>query len=473
MAVPKPSDVPRWADGGTDTPTNVVNPPEHSSSIPAWAAGAFAVGNPVVRSGNEYVVTAIAGTGTSTTGPTGTGTTVDNPGANQVTWQFVTATPVTKDSGWLPNVQPPAQFFNWLFFIIYQWILWIQDIANQDFNGSGSPQNGPWTGSHQFTGGQSIGGAAIAVNAGASSGGGTIYGIWSVGSNSGTIGVHPGVGLRGDGGINSLDPADGADGVEGNGGGSGNGGKFRGGTSGTTSGGDGVNSTGGPSGRGATLQGGTVPSGGGSAGTGARCTGGPGATGLEAIGGAGDCNGAQCEGTGNGIGAVCISTGTGAALACAAFGSGPAAQFVANGTGGTAVKIQDGPIVFAGTQTTTPPANGMTAGQIPKVKTILGVFGGAVASLNDSNLDPAHPPSIIALTNEIEITFLVPFATANYGYTWGLLDSAPLHVVTANTGFNTTHKMRIQLWKISVGSITVENLATWAGQITIMVWGDQ
>ena len=145
MPVAKPSSVPRWADV---SPANIVEPPEHSSSIPAWAAGTYAVGNPVVRFGNEYIVTAILGTGTSVTGPTGTGNTTDNAGANQVVWAYVTSTPVTKDSGWLPNTQPPAQWFNWLFNLIYLWILWLQDIANQNFTSSGV---GPWTAPHDFT----------------------------------------------------------------------------------------------------------------------------------------------------------------------------------------------------------------------------------------------------------------------------------------------------------------------------------
>lgn len=151
MSVAKPTTVPRWADGGTNTPTNVVQPPESNGAIVAWAPGPFTVAAFRSSGGNYYIVTSISGTGTSTTGPAGTGQTIDNPGANQVVWQWVTANPVTKDSGWLPNGQPPAQVFNWLFYWIYQWLLWVQDLANQNFTATGSNPVGPWTGLHQFS----------------------------------------------------------------------------------------------------------------------------------------------------------------------------------------------------------------------------------------------------------------------------------------------------------------------------------
>ena len=56
----------------------------------AWSAGAFTVGQLVTKGGSTYIVAAIAGTGTSTTGPSGTGTgQVDNAGANQVVWDYL------------------------------------------------------------------------------------------------------------------------------------------------------------------------------------------------------------------------------------------------------------------------------------------------------------------------------------------------------------------------------------------------
>lgn len=195
MPVPKPSDVPRWADGGTGTPTNVVDPPEHNGSISAWAAGDYAVATFVGKGGNYYIVTSISGTGTSTTGPTGTGSTTDNPGPNQVVWGWVTTTPVTKDSGWLPGQQPPAQWFNWLFYTINLWILWLQDIANQSFNGGGV---GPWTGEHLFTGGHpGFGNSPLTVTAGISTSGGDIDAIYAAGSGAGS-------GVQGVGGPSGL-----------------------------------------------------------------------------------------------------------------------------------------------------------------------------------------------------------------------------------------------------------------------------
>ena len=56
----------------------------------AWSAGAFTVGQLVTKGGSTYIVAAIAGTGTSTTGPSGTGTgQVDNAGTNQVVWDYL------------------------------------------------------------------------------------------------------------------------------------------------------------------------------------------------------------------------------------------------------------------------------------------------------------------------------------------------------------------------------------------------
>lgn len=38
---------------------------------------------------------------------------------------------VKKDVGWVVAEKPPAQWFNWLLFYIYQWILWLADYENE------------------------------------------------------------------------------------------------------------------------------------------------------------------------------------------------------------------------------------------------------------------------------------------------------------------------------------------------------
>lgn len=162
MPVAKPIKVPRWA---TASPSSIVEPPDNVGAIGSWAQSTV-YPNGSVRMANavQWVSISHLGTGTSLnsgTGPSGAGPTfVDNPGANQITWSRITTTPITKDSGWIPNIQPPAQYFNWMWNLVYLWILWLQDIANQDFTGSGV---GPWAGPHLFTGGNGIGNPAVKI----------------------------------------------------------------------------------------------------------------------------------------------------------------------------------------------------------------------------------------------------------------------------------------------------------------------
>lgn len=311
MPVAKPTDVPRWADGGTNTPTNVVDPPEHNGSIAAWAPGPYTVATFVGRAGNYYIVTGIAGTGTSTTGPAGTGTTIDNPGANQVVWGFVTTTPVTKDSGWLPGIQPPAQFFNWIFFLIYQWILWIQDLANQNFTGGGGV--GPWTGLHIFTGGVGTT-APITVEAGISTSGGQVPGIDSTGSPH--PGGNAGTGLIGRGGPSAG--GFGGNGVEGYN--TGTGSALYGQALGT---GNALTLFGVAGGFAAEIAGaGTL------AAVKITCTASTGAQGIDV---SGDGNGGTATGgAGSAVGWIGISQGSGPGLAGASFGTGAGVQGVAS-----------------------------------------------------------------------------------------------------------------------------------------------
>lgn len=331
MPVAKPTDVPRWADGGTNTPTNVVDPPEHNGSIAGWAPGPYTVGTFVGRGGNYYIVTGIAGTGTSTTGPVGTGATTDNPGANQVVWGWVTTTPVTKDSGWLPNTQPPAQWFNWLFNLIYQWVLWIQDLANQNFTGGSV---GPWTGLHQFTGGVGTT-APITIEAGISTSGGPVPGIDSTGGRNGA--GNPGPGVKGTGGLPILG-ATGAPGLAGYGSGSG----------------EGLYAEGGPTGNGATIFGGLGGFGIEVAGTGTlatikvTCTTSLGAQGADIAGDPSGGNGGTATGgAGSAVGWIGLSSGSGPGLAGVSFGTGAGVQGVAS-TGNSGILGQSATAQDAG-----------------------------------------------------------------------------------------------------------------------------
>lgn len=59
-------------------------------------------------------------------------------------------------SGWTAGDKPAAKHFNWLFNLIYLWILYLQDLANQVWN---------WTAAHTFSGGVTFA-SNLTVNAG-------------------------------------------------------------------------------------------------------------------------------------------------------------------------------------------------------------------------------------------------------------------------------------------------------------------
>jgi hypothetical protein len=54
-----------------------------------------------------------------------------------------------KATGWIPGDKPAARHVNWLFNLIYQWIQWVNDLANQTW---------VWNGSHSFNAGLTSGG---------------------------------------------------------------------------------------------------------------------------------------------------------------------------------------------------------------------------------------------------------------------------------------------------------------------------
>jgi hypothetical protein len=94
----------------------------------------------------------------------------------------------SKDMGFLVSTRPPARFANWLFNNIYLWILWLQDLNNQDFTAGGV---GAWNGGHSFKASISVE-APLASNQDAASfnGDGTGRGVSSVGGSSGGTGVY-------------------------------------------------------------------------------------------------------------------------------------------------------------------------------------------------------------------------------------------------------------------------------------------
>lgn len=52
-----------------------------------------------------------------------------------------------KDTGWVPGEEPPAEYFNWWKRLVYDWIQYINDLANQAFT---------WTAAHVFNAGIAI-----------------------------------------------------------------------------------------------------------------------------------------------------------------------------------------------------------------------------------------------------------------------------------------------------------------------------
>jgi len=161
------------------------------ATAPAWISStAYSVGDTVTNGGNVYVCIA-AGTSAGSGGPTGNGATGIVDGT--VTWQFTAAaTAITTqppagiaDHGWLPGQRPPAQYWNWLWFQVYLWLLWLQDITNQALT---------WTAAHTFQKGLTATQSTANTNGITSTGNGQGVGVAGVG------GTANGVGLSGTGG---------------------------------------------------------------------------------------------------------------------------------------------------------------------------------------------------------------------------------------------------------------------------------
>jgi len=103
-------------------------------NAPAWAAlTAYAVGARVTNGGNLYQCT-VAGTSAAAGGPSGTGTDIVDA---TVRWLFIAsaeavrtdAPALVRDTGNLPGGKPRAQYWNHWQWVVYRWLLWVQDLT--------------------------------------------------------------------------------------------------------------------------------------------------------------------------------------------------------------------------------------------------------------------------------------------------------------------------------------------------------
>lgn len=207
-----------------------------------------------------------------------------------------------KDIGWLVSEKPPAQWFNWLFWTVWQWCLWLQGFESTAHS---------WAAVQSFDFGIIVAQATVNASAILAVGQGTGYGIYATGgaNGPGVRGVARGLGNAGVEGYGDMTVA--APGVRGVGGLNGNGGMFSG--NGT---GPGLIAVGGATGVGAVTQG----SGGGA---GLQATGNGSGVGVQAAAGA----------TGIGLLAFGGATSGAGVRAQAAAGSASAGVEAVAGTG--------------------------------------------------------------------------------------------------------------------------------------------
>jgi hypothetical protein len=77
-----------------------------------------------------------------------------------------------QDTGWNVAELPPAQIFNWLLWTLYQWIKWINDLANQAMT---------WTAAHIFQAGVTVTQSTLNTAAAILTGNGTAPGVDATG----------------------------------------------------------------------------------------------------------------------------------------------------------------------------------------------------------------------------------------------------------------------------------------------------
>lgn len=87
-----------------------------------------------------------------------------------------------KDTGWTPNQVPPSSYFNWWMNLVYEWVLYLKNLASEAFT---------WTAAHIFTSGITVSktaGVAITATGGTGTG---AHGLnATAGSGVGSYGVR-------------------------------------------------------------------------------------------------------------------------------------------------------------------------------------------------------------------------------------------------------------------------------------------
>ena len=134
------------AGGPTGVGANIVDGTARwdyvAANAPAWVTlTAYALGNRVTNDGGKVYQCLQAGTSGAAPGPTGADPTV-TLGDGTCLWiytadseaQVTTPSAGQLDVGWIPGQRPPAQYFNWLFWVIYRWLLWLSQYTGEVIN---------------------------------------------------------------------------------------------------------------------------------------------------------------------------------------------------------------------------------------------------------------------------------------------------------------------------------------------------
>lgn len=111
--------------------------------------------------------------------------------ANVLVGAIVEPSSGEKDTGGVPGTAPPARKINWLFNLIWQWIVYLEDIANIAWT---------WTVVHTFQRGIIVTQATANTSGVTTTGNGVNPGVFSVGGSgggTGVIGIGAGVGVGG------------------------------------------------------------------------------------------------------------------------------------------------------------------------------------------------------------------------------------------------------------------------------------
>lgn len=296
------------------------------------------------------------------------------PDAGDVVEPFESGATGSKDKGFKTGYKPPAQWENWLKNITYQWIQYLDDLANQAFT---------WTQSQIFQNGITSTQSTLNGNGATCTGNGTGAGGFFTGGAAG-----PAITCTGGAGTSA--------------------GIFTGGASG----GNGITCTGG-AGNGK----GIVAVGNGTGSAVHATTGAGGGYAIQALPNIGSGGqGLFASADGSGVAVTAVSGANGAAIyAQAGGGNKPAIRAFGNGTG-AAIQCESGNVAFIGTD----PAPGADPGQNTACAASQGKVwvnlstngGGAITKHGDLGV------SGVAITaGKIVITFARAFANVDYAVT--------------------------------------------------------